>query len=156
MAHPLIHTQTNFQMAHHPWPGNDLGTDSLAPCHYCTYTLWLQASPVQNGSSHLKGILHLYSPISPFSHLFVSHSAQVTAAVLARSKSKHAGPHLSQTNLFWFHLTKECAANIHQPVFRLFPLFGNIYSCIFVSFCDFFLVYRHWLHTKSVALFGHL
>lgn len=121
---------------------HDLGTDSLDPCHYCTYTLRLETSPVQNGSSHLRRILHLYKPISPFSHLFVSHSALVTAAVLARSKSKHAGPHLSQTNLFWFHLT-ECTAKLHQPVFRLFPVFGDIYSCIFVSFCDFLLVYRH-------------
>ena len=55
---------------------------------------------------HLQHLLHPCMPTS-HSHLRASSLAFTSGQVHA----KHAGPHLSQTH---FHLTKECAPNIHQ------------------------------------------
>lgn len=59
--------------------------------------------------------LHSCSSIWAHSQLRVSQSALCSyCGSPGQVHTKHAGLHLIQINLFWFHMTKECAASIHQ------------------------------------------
>lgn len=59
------------------------------------------------------------SPISPHFHLRASLSGLCFHCNCpGQFPAKHAGSNLSQTNLSWSHLTKECALNIHQASFH--------------------------------------
>ena len=99
--------------------------------------------------------LYSCSPISAHSHLHVSWSALCShCGSPSQVHAKHFGPHLIQTNLFWFHLTKECAANSHQASSHL------LWQSLILQFCSilwamiFFLdvVCRGWLHAMSFTL----
>lgn len=57
--------------------------------------------------------------------------------------AKSVEPNVIQTNLYWFNLTNECAANIHQPFSSCsLPMFDQSYS--FCAICsNGLLVGRH-------------
>ena len=108
--------------------------------------------------SSLLHLLHSFSPISAYSDLHVSRSALCSHfGGPGQVHAKHSGPHLIQTNLFWFHLTKECAANIHQASFHV------LWQSLILQFCAilwamiFFLdvVRRGWLHELSEQSLKH-
>lgn len=55
------------------------------------------------------------------------HVKPASGVVLATSAPHMLDSHLVQTNLFWLHLTKECAANIHLVSFPV--LWQSVVFC---------------------------
>lgn len=66
--------------------------------------------------SCLQSLIH--SPVSAALSPRMFHS-QHYVVVLARSTINILDPHRIQTQSFWFHVTKECSANVHQALFHI-------------------------------------
>ena len=95
----------------------------ISPTHVCNLPNTCMSSPQH---------LYVISPTpfvlkQPHTSHFMLHGQDVafTVVVLARFIPKHAGLHLSQTNVSWTHLTTEYARNIHQASFQVCSLISQ-------------------------------
>lgn len=62
--------------------------------------------------------------------------------------------HLIQTDLFWSHPTKVCAANIHQATFHIYHLAKLNSAVLWATVFFFCAICRGWLHSLYFALWA--
>lgn len=92
-------------------------------------------------------IFTLYSTSYLHTPIFMFHSWQCAVTVVILAGSKHI-----QTNLFWFRLTKKCAASFSCLFFSC-PLAKFYFAvlCLSVSYA-FLLIHPSCLHAVSLPL----
>lgn len=86
--------------------------------HSCAIVLWI-VIPLQSDFCRLVAFNYIYRPpwCEKPQHLWYCSSKSSHYAALVHNihhHNKHAGPHLSQANLCWSHLTIESFCNVHQ------------------------------------------